>query len=276
MTQAKQKTYSDWLVVSDIDGTLNNKFRHLPQRNFDAIQKFTKELDGNFTLASGRSVASMKKHYKRLNLNTPAVILNGAGIYDFEEEKMLYYRPISEAGQKIVENVYRNFPLVEILIVANDRNYLLHSRIFAPIMANADPLKDLTFNHFEKVPRENWGKVIFLGFPTVITALRKYLEGNDNSDVTFMASSISSFEMLEKNTNKGSGVLKVAEIIGVDKEKTAAIGDYFNDYEMLKHVGLPACCGQAPSGMKEIAKVVTCHCNKGAVADLLEYIENNY
>ena len=276
MVQAKQTTYSDWLVVSDIDGTLNTKFRHLPQRNYDAIQRFTKELGGNFTLASGRSVAAMRKHYERLNLTTPAVILNGAGVYDFSKEELVYYHPIGEAGQRLVENVYRNFPLVEILIVANDRNYMLNARIFAPIMAHADPLKDFRFYHFKDVPRENWGKVIFLGFPAVITGLRKYLENSENEDVTFMSSSISSFEMLEKDTNKGTGVLKVAEIIGVDKSKTSAIGDYFNDYEMLKHVALPACCGQAPNGMKEIAKVVTCHCNHGAVADLLEYIEENY
>ena len=55
----------------------------------------------------------------------------------------------------------------------------------------------------------------------------------------------------------------------------SAIGDYFNDYEMLKAVGLPACCGQAPQGMKKIAKLVTCHCNKGAVADLIDYIIKN-
>ena len=53
-------------------------------------------------------------------------------------------------------------------------------------------------------------------------------------------------------------------------------GDYFNDYEMLKAVALPACCGQAPRGMKEIAKLVTCHCDRGAVADLIEYITEHY
>ena len=34
------KTFENWLVVSDIDGTLNNKFRKLPKRNYDAIKKF--------------------------------------------------------------------------------------------------------------------------------------------------------------------------------------------------------------------------------------------
>jgi len=45
---------------------------------------------------------------------------------------------------------------------------------------------------------------------------------------------------------------------------------------MLKTVGLPACCGQAPKEMHEIAKFEACHCNKGAVGDLLNYIMYTY
>lgn len=57
---------------------------------------------------------------------------------------------------------------------------------------------------------------------------------------------------------------------------TAAIGDYFNDYEMLKSVYLSACCGQAPKAIHDIVKFEACHCNNGAVADLLNYIMYNY
>ena len=276
MVQSQNKSYSDWLVISDIDGTLNSKTRKLPQRNYDAIKHFTEDLGGNFTLASGRSVITMRKHYERLGLTTPAVILNGAGIYDFQNEKMLRYVSIGEMGQRIVDNVLKHFPMIEVMIVANDKNYLINSHIFAPIMSGADDLRTFTYDKFDEIPKDEWGKVIFLGMPMFIDSLKKYLSRYDGKGVTFMSSSVSSFEMLEGNTNKGEGALAVASLIGVDKSKTAAIGDYFNDYELLKHVSLPACCGQAPRKMKQIAKLVTCHCNKGAVADLLEYIEENY
>ena len=45
-----------------------------------------------------------------------------------------------------------------------------------------------------------------------------------------------------------------------------------NDWDMLKTVGLPACAGQAPAPIHNICKFEACHCNKGCVADLLEYI----
>lgn len=81
-----KKTFENWLVVSDIDGTLNNKLRRLPKRNYESIKKFT-EAGGNFTLASGRLTSSLKRNYDRVTPNQPAIVLNGAGIYDFNKEK---------------------------------------------------------------------------------------------------------------------------------------------------------------------------------------------
>ena len=86
-----EKTFENWLVVSDIDGTLNNKFRKLPKRNYDAIKKFT-ELGGNFTLASGRLQSSLERNYNRITPNQPAIVLNGAGLYDYKNRKMLWRR----------------------------------------------------------------------------------------------------------------------------------------------------------------------------------------
>ena len=45
-------------------------------------------------------------------------------------------------------------------------------------------------------------------------------------------------------------------------------------FDMIKTVALSACCGQAPQELKDAADIVTCHCNNGAVADFLEYIES--
>ncbi len=264
---------SHWLVVSDIDGTLNNKLRQLPKRNFEAINKFVLEYNGHFTLASGRNVQSMRKHYERLPIaGTPAVILNGAGIYDYSQEKMLHFDPINQHAVDLVFEIYKRFPLVEIEILTDTMIYTLNSRIFARIMVQADKLHYVNCKHPDEIPRENWGKVIFLGMPDLIKRIRRYVDTLTDTRANFMSSSISSFEMLNEGVHKGTAAMKIADMYGIKHENTAAIGDYFNDYDMLKTVGLPACCGQAPKAMHEIAKFEACHCNKGAVADLLEYI----
>lgn len=272
------KDFSHWLVASDIDGTLNNKLRRLPKRNYEAIKTFVEECHGHFTLASGRNVSSIKKPYASLPMisGTPAVILNGAGVYDVKNDKILSFQSINPMGYEIVKAVTKKFSGVEVEILCPRESYTVNSHVFAKVMTDFDGLPTRNFKSADDVPSENWGKVIFLGMPPIITKVKKYLTGIENPEVNFMSSSISSFEMLEKGVHKGVGVMKIAELYGIEQKHTAAIGDYFNDYEMLKTVHLSACCAQAPKGMHEIAKYEACHCNSGAVGDLLEYLMNSY
>ena len=103
-----EKTFENWLVVSDIDGTLNNKFRKLPKRNYDAIKKFT-DLGGNFTLESGRLQSSLERNYNRITPNQPAIVLNGAGLYDYNNREMLWRNTIGKKGREFVKYISEEF-----------------------------------------------------------------------------------------------------------------------------------------------------------------------
>lgn len=269
-----KKNLSGWLVASDIDGTLNNKLRKLPSRNEKAIKRFV-ELGGRFTLASGRNPQSMEKHFKRLPIDgTPAVVINGAGLYDFKKNEMVYFSAMSSEGMKLAIEAAKKFPAVDVVVVAKDMIYITGSGWFGKWFVAADNLEHKHIRNIDDVPKENWGKVIFSGIPFHISKVKKHFESMSDPDLTLMSSSIASFEILARDTHKGTAVMKLAEILGIDPSHTGAIGDYFNDFDMLKTVAVPACCGQAPKELKEVAQFVACHCNKGAVADFLEYIES--
>ena len=268
-----KKVLSNWLVASDIDGTLNNKLRRLPKRNEDAIKRFV-SMGGRFTLASGRNPQSMEKHFKSLPITgTPAVVINGAGIYDFQKNEMVYFSSMSDEGMKLAIEAAKKFPMVDVIVVAKDLIYITGSGWFGKLFVSADNLDHRHIKDINDVPKENWGKVIFSGIPFHISKVKKHFESMVDPDLTLMSSSVASFEILAKDTHKGTAVMKLAEILGIDSSHTGAIGDYFNDLDMLKTVGVPACCGQAPKELKDISEFVACHCNKGAVADFLEYIE---
>ncbi len=268
-----KKSLSNWLIASDIDGTLNNKLRRLPERNEKAIQRFV-SMGGRFTLASGRNPQSMEKHFRRLPIaGTPAIVMNGAGLYDFQKNEMIYFSAMSDEGMRLAVEAAKKFPLVDVIIVAKDIIYITGSGWFGKLFVAADKLDHKHIRNIDDVPKENWGKVIFSGIPMHITKVKKHFTSMKDPDLTLMSSSVASFEILAKNTHKGNAVLKLAEILGIEKSHTGAIGDYFNDFDMLKTVGIPACCGQAPKELKEVSEFVACHCNNGAVADFLEYIE---
>lgn len=275
MTETK-KNLSHWLIASDIDGTINNKGRKLVKRNYDAVHRFIDEFGGNFTLASGRSPESMRKHFKRLDIaDGKAIVINGAGIYDFAKEEMVWSDPMNDHCIEMVKKAVEKFPFLSFQVISDKVVYIFRPTPSSRILAiNARyPIK--YFYSFDKIPKEKWYKVIFTGLPTQMKLVAKLIEGLSTTTENLMFSSPMSYEMVNETTNKGKAVLKLAEMLGIEKENTAAIGDYFNDYEMLRQVALPACCGQAPDGMKKIAKLVTCHCNNGAVAELIEYIIQN-
>lgn len=270
-----EKTFENWLVVSDIDGTLNNKIRPLPKRNYNAIKEFT-DRGGNFTLASGRLQSSLERNYNRITPNQPAIVLNGAGIYDFNKREMLWRSTIGPKGRAFVKLISEEFDeifkRVDIGIYFDDYVYVVKSGLLSKGTMYFDKANHEYVKSIDDVPQEGWMKVIFWSNPFTIDKLRSAISKMENPDANFMSSSILTLEMLQKDTHKGVGIMKLADMLGIEKSHVAAIGDYYNDWDMLKTVGLPACAGQAPSSIHKICKFEACHCNKGCVADLLEYI----
>ena len=268
-----KQQYSDWLVASDIDGTLHTKLRTLPEINKKTIDRFMAG-GGNFTLASGRPVNSLERAYRRVNPNCPAIILNGAGIYDFHTNSLVWKKTVSEKGREFVKAMRkkysRGFDRLEVGVFGLEKVYITDKGLLSLGQVFFDNVPYI-LTDIDSVPDDDWFKVIFWGNPLTIKKLKKDAESAKEYG-NFMSSSPVTFEMLENGVHKGTAVLKLAEILGIDQKHTAAIGDYYNDWDMLKTVGFPACAGQAPKPIHEICKYVACHCNNGCVADLLKLI----
>lgn len=266
--------YKKWLFVSDIDGTLNDKRLRLPENNRLAIADYVRR-GGNFTLASGRNLQSLAIHYKKLGVETPAIFLNGAGIYDFSENKMLKYNPITAEGEEVVLNTLAENKFLQLTIFTPNKLYRVkRSCLYGYYIAKIDNLDCELCKTTADIPRGNWGKVTFCGLPKQLAKLQVFF--NAHPLFQCFLTSPYSLEIVKKGVNKGNALLELSEILGIENSNTAAIGDYYNDVDMLKVVGHPACCGQAPDDIKSLCEYVACHCNDGAVADFLGYIQNKY
>ena len=273
----EKKNYSDWLMVSDIDGTLNNTMRRTPKVNTDAISDFVHNKGGHFTLASARNVQSLKPHYDNLpDVRTPAIILNGAGIYDYENNKMLWFNPLPSEGIGVISKAMKMFPNLEVGIFTQDMIYLVRPKISAPFMMAIDSLRHKKVRSISEVPMGSWGKVIFYCMPWNKKKIRDFVVAESDESLAFIDTSAFSFDMVACDTNKGTAVKKLAEILGISEDKTCAIGNYYNDLDMLKAAKHSACCKQAPEDMHNLCEYTACHCNDGAVADFISYIYNTY
>ncbi|HBL40590.1 MAG TPA: hypothetical protein DDY98_03075, partial [Ruminococcaceae bacterium] len=260
---------SQWLIASDIDGTLNTKLRRLQPRNQYAIERFMR-CGGHFILASGRPVASLERAYRRVHPNEPCVVLNGAGLYDFERREFIWKQTMEQPARAFVERMLSTYGNglngVEIGIFGAEQVYLVRAGVLSVGQMVGDKTA-YAIKPIDEVPEDDWFKVVFWGAPNVLSKIKE--EAKTEESGSFMATSPVSFEMLNAGVHKGVAVMKLAEQIGIEKKRVAAIGDYYNDWDMLKTVGLPACAGQAPQPIREICRYVACHCNNGCVADLI-------
>ncbi len=273
----EEKKYTEWLVVSDIDGTLNNSFRRTPKVNTEAIDRFVHTLGGSFTLASARNVQSLRTHYMKLpDVKTPAIVLNGAGIYDFTKEEMLWFNAIPFSGKEIIKKAMDKFPSLEIGVFTDDMIYLVRAEFLSPVMMMLDSLKHRKCDSIDDVPEGRWGKVIFYCLPYQKKRIKEYVSSLSGDEISYIDTTAFSFDMVSSTTHKGNAVKVLAEILKIPERNIGAIGDYYNDLDMLKSVSHPACCKQAPDDIHKVCEFHACHCNKGAVADFLRYIEENY
>ena len=80
-------------------------------------------------------------------------------------------------------------------------------------------------------------------------------------------------EIMAKGGDKGEGLRKLARVMGVDIRNTYAIGDFYNDIDMLKAAGTSVAVGDGAKDIVDMCDMVVGPCAQGAVADLIEYIE---
>jgi hydroxymethylpyrimidine pyrophosphatase-like HAD family hydrolase len=80
---------------------------------------------------------------------------------------------------------------------------------------------------------------------------------------------------MPKGTNKGTGLQKLCEILNIKKGGCFAIGDYYNDLEMLKSADVSATMANAPDDLKSIVNFVGGTCLEGGVADFIEYLSKS-
>jgi Cof subfamily protein (haloacid dehalogenase superfamily) len=73
-------------------------------------------------------------------------------------------------------------------------------------------------------------------------------------------------EIVPKGANKAAALMHLVAILGLDLSQVAAIGDGYNDIEMIREAGLGIAMGNAPAAVKSAADWVTGTNNEAGVA----------
>ena len=107
-----------------------------------------------------------------------------------------------------------------------------------------------------------------------ICNVQKLLRSHPKADkFDFIRSEHSLYEILPKGVSKGNLLLKLADLLGIDRNKTIAVGDYDNDISMVKCAGIGYAVSNARDSVKEVADKITVSNEENAIAAIIEELE---
>lgn len=259
------------IILSDLDGTLLDSKKRISETDRAAIRRFC-QLGGKFTFATGRTTQSFEQYISAVDLKIPAILYNGAAIYDHIGKELLTTHPLPDEAKDIALRLLDMIPEAGGEVLRTDGTYVfrnndyqkLHTKICG-IVPNYAELPD--------IPDGGWLKVLFAMAPEVIPHMELAAQKLEIKLVRFITSSEIFLEMLPTGVTKGSALEEYRKLPGMEGFTFVSIGDFDNDIEMIEAADIGACPANAEESVRQKADIVLSRTNdESAVAELIDRV----
>ena len=270
---------SQYLIVTDLDGTFFGKGARLVEANLQAIECF-KAGGGHITAGTGRVPFNIRKGIPMCGelFNAPAITANGAFIYDLTADECLLATPMDAdatlEAARLVESlnprVGMRVSTGKAFLVNRDR---LNDAILRDIGGNPDTYAGevLPLSQW-RTEGAQWYKMVFRGEYEELISVRPAVEAAFGEIFEYSMSSPRFFELQKRGCTKATGLRFVAErlseVLG-HPITTVAVGDQENDLPMLMAADIAACPANAVEAVKAVCALHLCDHDEGCIADLI-------
>jgi Cof subfamily protein (haloacid dehalogenase superfamily) len=265
------------LLITDADGTLLTDNKRILDCDKAAICEL-QAAGGLFTVATGRGVSLARTVVNELGadlLKIPAIIFNGAAIYDYSREEFLYKCSLCENARNYFKTILAQFPEIGVEILIDDEIYVANTNDYEEkhlALGNITPVRC----KINAVPQDEWIKVLLVDEPHLIDKTVEFVKANPCEFAHVVRSAPMFLEILPQGVNKGTGVAKLLEILGLSDYYTVAAGDYMNDLEMLEQADLGVAVANAEECVKQAADLTVCDNNSGVVREIVKELNRNF
>lgn len=263
------------LIASDFDGTLRDESQQFTAKaNQDAIDYFC-ENGGHFAISTGRDIQYCEYMANMVRTNAPMVVTNGGTIYDIYSDTTYFSAEMSGDIRGDIKKIIARYPEVRVEIRKGKRLYVVNGgRMLrkyhgcALEVARAD-LEELD-PPYNKVEILDDVGLIKTGSPDtqwMIDILNEHY-------AAFAAGYI--IDITDKGIDKGTGVLKLCDILGVSPQHLYTIGDSGNDIPMLRAAKRAFVPKNAYSDVLRENVTVLSSARDGAVKDMIDILDAIY
>ena len=260
------------LIIFDLDGTLLTDDKQILPQDMAAIQRFVAG-GGMFTVATGRGCGMSRGIVNKLGIDIPAVVFNGAAVYDFKAEKFVWQCEIGTHARDYIRRLSEQFPDLGIEV--------LHEQTIYTPFINQTELDHLALEGIEphpctidELPEKGWLKVLLAHEPERMDEIQRWIEASDMQQAQWVRSAPVYYECLPEGVDKSMGFKQLIRILGAEDKFKVASGDYMNDLAMIQKADLGVAVASAQEEVKAAADLVVCDNNSGAMAQIIEYIEH--
>jgi Cof subfamily protein (haloacid dehalogenase superfamily) len=243
------------LVISDVDGTLQDEKKQLSRGAPAAVQRLY-SAGVRFTLASARPPRMVRDLLDALKVREPFACFNGAVIVG-TDEKILREYPMQAADAQLVADWIRDRGF-ELWVWTN--NDWLATSAAGPHVAH----------HIEGMGRRptmlTTGDISHLDVLKLVgvsdnydalAAAEKELAAKGMSSISATRSSPYYLDVTASGANKGAVVVAMSELLGIPRDQIATIGDMITDTLMFRKSGISIAMGNAPDDVKALATYTT-------------------
>ncbi len=275
------------LLASDFDNTLvytqgaldagSTEIPPMCPRNREALAYFTGN-GGFFTISTGRAVPAFARYATELPLNAPCIIANGAGLYDFAREEYVETAFLDERMRAHVAVLLERFPELPFEIYHTDRRiHAMHPNQYIANHEHLTRAKIVAVENFDEVDFP-LVKLLFEDDRDKLDVVNDFIHAQSwGGEYELIYSSDHLLELTARNATKGSMVLRLAKRLGVKREDIYCIGDHSNDVSMAEVSAIRVCPANAIDEMKALPGMrVVSHCADGALADVIEILDEKY
>ena len=270
-------------ILTDLDGTLFNSNGEVSAEDRAAIREFT-DRGGLFAIATGREPHNARRFLPDLPINGPSIVLNGAAVYDFTREQYLDTVLIDKeaALDVLLFCQQQGLPL-------DQQVYTTDGIFYASPLDVADPgflriHQPTSCLPLTELAGKDWFKLVLLERELdALAPMRAYLKqtGYDHRlslvEGTTDVVKVGKYqELLPLGVHKGTGMAAIRRLPVYAGRTLFAVGDYWNDMELLQSADVPCAPGNAIEEIKSVcAHILTSH-NASPIADLIHRIITVY
>jgi len=255
------------LIAIDVDDTLINDDKIVTEATQQALEQAIAK-GVTVTLATGRMYASAQAIARQIGMNVPLITYQGSLVKNLLDGHVLYERSVpQDAARRIWQ--YAEEHGLHLQLYIDDQLYVQVDNEKTQSYAGLSKIPYIVEPDFSKLIDQPSTKMLIIDEPDYLDEVAVKLREILGSEVHITKSKPHFLEIMHSEGTKGHALTYLAEHFGCDLSEVMAIGDAWNDREMLEVAGLGVAMGNAVPSLKEIADEITLSNNDDGVAHII-------